>query len=70
MESKQDKILNHRSKAERYFGWLNNNVEFQKWLKDCPYQLVNYREKSDLNIEIKFKNSYLFDELEEKGFHE
>ena len=59
-----------RSKAERYFGWLNNNVEFQNWLKDCPYQLVNYREKSDLNIEIKFKNSYLFDELEEKGFHE
>jgi len=60
----------NRSKAERYFGWLNNNVEFQNWLKDCPYQLVNYREKSDLNIEIKFKNSYLFDELEEKGFHE
>ena len=68
MESKQDKILNHTTKAEKYFGWLNNNVEFQKWLKDCPYQLVNYREKSDLNIEIKFKNSYLFDELEEKGF--
>jgi len=60
----------YRSKAERYFGWLNNNVEFQKWLKDCPYQLVNYREKSDLNIEIKFKNSYLFDELEDKGFYE
>jgi len=60
--------MDNSKKAERYFGWLNNNVEFQNWLKSCPYQLVNYREKSDLNIEIKFKNSYLFDEMEEKGF--
>ena len=64
------KKIKNLSKAERYFGWLNNNVEFQKWLKDCPYQLVNYREKSDLNIEIKFKNSYLFDKLEDGGFYE
>tara|TARA_A100001391_G_scaffold134125_1_gene93060 strand:- start:63 stop:257 length:195 start_codon:yes stop_codon:yes gene_type:complete len=64
MESKQnkiDEILNHKSKAEFYFGWLNNNVEYQNWLKACPYQFVDFREKSDLSIQIKFKNSHLFD---------
>ena len=64
MESKQnkiDKILNHRSKAESYFSWLNNNIEYQNWLKACPYQFIDFREKADKSIQIKFKNAYLFD---------
>ena len=44
-----------------YFEWLNNNIEYQNWLKACPYQFVDFREKSDKSIQIKFKNAHLFD---------
>ena len=58
MEStKQDKDKSTRV----YFEWLNANAEYQLWLKACPYQFIDFREKSDLSIQIKFKNSHLFD---------
>ena len=44
-----------------YFEWLNNNIEYQNWLKACPYQFIDFREKSDKSIQIKFKNAHLFD---------
>ena len=44
-----------------YFEWLNNNVEYQLWLKACPYQFIDFREKADKSIQIKFKNAHLFD---------
>ena len=57
------KIKKEKDKSTRvYFEWLNNNVEYQLWLKDCPYQFIDFREKADKSIQIKFKNAHLFDE--------
>ena len=44
-----------------YFEWLNNDVEYQLWLKACPYQFIDFRENPDKSIQIKFKNAHLFD---------
>ena len=57
------KIKKEKDKSTRvYFEWLNNNVEYQLWLKACPYQFIDFREKADKSIQIKFKNAHLFDE--------
>ena len=57
------KIKKEKDKSTRvYFEWLNNNPEYYFWLKDCPYQFIDFREKADKSIQIKFKNAHLFDE--------
>ena len=55
-----DKIKKDES-TKVYFAWLNNNPEYHFLLKDCPYQFIDFREKSDKSIQIKFKNAHLFD---------
>ena len=56
-----DKIKKDKS-TRVYFEWLNNNIEYQNWLKACPYQFIDFRENSDKSITFKFKNAHLFDE--------
>ena len=58
MEStKQDKDKSTRV----YVEWLNNAIEYQEWLKACPYQFIDFRENPDKSITFKFKNAHLFD---------
>ena len=57
------KIKKEKDKSTRvYFEWLNNNPEYHFWLKDCPYQFIDFRENPDKSITFKFKNAHLFDE--------
>lgn len=56
-----DKIKKDKS-TRVYFEWLNNNAEYHFWLKDCPYQFIDFRENPDKSITFKFKNAHLFDE--------
>ena len=55
-----DKIKKDKS-TRVYFAWLNNNPEYHFWLKDCPYQFIDFRENPDKSITFKFKNAHLFD---------
>jgi len=45
---------------EKYIEFLNNSIEFQNWLKKSPFQIVDFRLTNKKEIQILFKNNYLF----------
>ena len=47
-----------------YFKWLSCDIEFQNWLKSCPYDLNLLRQNNDKSITFKFAHAHLFDEEE------
>ena len=45
---------------EKYIEFLNNSIEIQNWLKKSPFQIVDFRLTNKKEIQILFKNNYLF----------
>lgn len=44
-----------------YFEWLSCDIEFQNWLKSCPYDLSLLQQNNDKSITFKFAHAHLFD---------